>query len=142
MNVRDLYSTQKRVYELYIKEKFQDALEQALQAAERFPQRATTTSFWIAILYTRLGERERALAILQRAVKEGIWWSEKELKRGLPEAMNTIAERKTFICENGDSAGLYLGTGDGRIFESMDEGDTWRLIAEDMSAIQYLLLVK
>ena len=48
-----------------------------------------------------MGERERVLAILQRAVKEGIWWSEKELKRGLPEAMNTLAERKAFICEMG-----------------------------------------
>ena len=77
---------------------------------------------------------------IYRTSDRGASWE--ETRRGLPEKLNTYAERKAFTADDGDPAGLYLGTGDGAVFASPDEADSWRPLAEDLPAIQCLLVVE
>ncbi len=77
---------------------------------------------------------------LYRTSDRGESWE--EMRKGLPDKINTIAERKAFACDREDPAGLYLGTGDGRILSSFDEGDKWSTIVEGLPAIQCLLVTE
>ncbi len=54
-------------------------MEVTLEAREKFPERNAKTSFWIACLRTRLGKIEDSLQTLEKASKEGLWWSEQQL---------------------------------------------------------------
>jgi hypothetical protein len=78
------------------------------------------------------------LRIYRTADRGGGW---EEMRHGLPEKLNTYAERKAFTHDGGDPAGLYLGTGDGTVFASPDEGDTWKSIIQGLPAIQCLFVM-
>ncbi len=67
---------QSRLFEFYNRQKYEDALAVAEEAASRFPERRDRTSFWVACLQTRLGENDKAVESLRRGLREGVWWSE------------------------------------------------------------------
>lgn len=76
MDVHAFQELQSRVFDLRAQGRFRDALEVAVLAAEKFPEKITKTAYWMACLYSRLGETGKALGILNEAVREGAWWSE------------------------------------------------------------------
>lgn len=63
-----------RVFRFYAEKKYDDALREAREASERFPDYESKTSFWIACLQNRLGNHNEAIHTLERATKRGVWW--------------------------------------------------------------------
>ncbi len=77
---RDYEERWKVVLELYSARKFQDALGVALEVRERFPGKfQAEISLGTACIYSRLGEPDNAVHILERAMDDGHWWSKDEL---------------------------------------------------------------
>ncbi len=70
---------QDQVFRLYADRKLEDALKAALQAEEKFPEKQERTSYWVACLYSLLGQSENAIRTLQNATDKGCWWSEQSL---------------------------------------------------------------
>jgi len=60
----------------------------------------------------------------------------KALTKGLPQ-QNAFAGiyREGMATDSGDPAGVYFGTNTGKLFGSADEGDSWRLIADDLPPV-------
>lgn len=78
MNSRELSET---VFTLYENERFSDALALVEQAGDDLPDRAEVIAFWRACLSCKLGEVDRALEILQRAIDDGLWWDIERFRR-------------------------------------------------------------
>lgn len=59
------------------------------------------------------------------------------LSKGLPQkdAWFTIL-RDALRTDDGDPAGVYVGTTTGQLYHSRDEGDSWRLLADHLQGIQ------
>ncbi len=74
MSDRDFHRIRGSVLNLHREGRYQDALQVAAKAREQFPGKGET-SYWIACLQCRLDDPEGALRTLQRAVKNGHWWS-------------------------------------------------------------------
>jgi predicted esterase len=97
---QDFYTLQKQIFELYHLGKYRAALTLADKATARFPGKDDRTTYWKACLYSRLGELDEALKLLNEATRRGLWWSEDALKletdldsvRGKPEFKIFIAE--------------------------------------------------
>jgi len=83
MATGDFQSLQRSVFALHQQGKFREALEVALLATEKFPDRSVDTSYWLACLYSRLGELDMALRALEAAMEHGLWWSEQVLLNDL-----------------------------------------------------------
>lgn len=58
------------------------------------------------------------------------------LTAGLPQndAFASVL-REGMAVDAGDPAGIYFGTNTGKIFSSMDEGDSWRLLADNLPPV-------
>jgi photosystem II stability/assembly factor-like uncharacterized protein len=67
---------------------------------------------------------------VHRTRDAGVTWT--ELGEGLPDASWTAVMRDAFCADDGDPTGLYLGTRDGCVYASADEGDTFTLVAEHL----------
>ena len=61
------------------------------------------------------------------------------LTEGLPQndAFASVL-REGMAVDAGDPVGIYFGTNTGKIFSSIDEGDTWRLLADDLPPVSSL----
>jgi predicted esterase len=97
---QDFYTLQKQIFELYHLGKYRAALTLADKAAARFPGRDDRTTYWKACLYSRLGELDEALQLLNEATRRGLWWSEEWLK--FETDLDRVRERsefKTFLAE-------------------------------------------
>jgi photosystem II stability/assembly factor-like uncharacterized protein len=55
-----------------------------------------------------------------------------ELGAGLPDGCWTVVLRDAFCADDADPTGLYLGTRDGSVYASPDEGETWTTVAEHL----------
>jgi photosystem II stability/assembly factor-like uncharacterized protein len=55
-----------------------------------------------------------------------------EVGAGLPDAAWTTVLRDAFCVDGGDPTGLYVGTRDGCVYASADEGDTFTLVADHL----------
>ncbi len=55
-----------------------------------------------------------------------------EVGDGLPDASWTTVLRDAFCVDDADPTGLYLGTRDGCVYASSDEGDTFSLVADHL----------
>jgi photosystem II stability/assembly factor-like uncharacterized protein len=64
----------------------------------------------------------------------GASWERQD--RGMPseQAWWTV-KRQAFCADDGDPVGLYFGTGSGELWASLDEGTSWRRIAEHLPEI-------
>ncbi len=51
---------------------------------------------------------------------------------GLPDGSWTSVLRDAFCADEADPTGLYLGTRDGCVYASADEGDTFTLVADHL----------
>jgi hypothetical protein len=55
-----------------------------------------------------------------------------ELGAGLPDGCWSVVLRDAFCADDADPTGLYLGTRDGSVWASADEGDSWTTVAEHL----------
>jgi photosystem II stability/assembly factor-like uncharacterized protein len=60
----------------------------------------------------------------------------KALARGLPQENAFVGiYREGMAMDSRDPAGVYFGTNTGKLFGSADEGDSWRLLADDLPPV-------
>jgi hypothetical protein len=76
---------------------------------------------------------ENKLRVFRSRDAGGNW---EPLGRGLPQE-NVFAGiyREGMATDSLDPAGIYFGTNNGKIFASMDEGDTWSLLADNLPPV-------
>jgi hypothetical protein len=55
-----------------------------------------------------------------------------ELGVGLPDGCWSVVLRDAFCADDADPTGLYLGTRDGSVWASPDEGDSWTTVADHL----------
>ncbi|MFN8158805.1 MAG: sialidase family protein [Candidatus Nanopelagicales bacterium] len=68
---------------------------------------------------------------LHRTRDAGETWT--ELGAGsLPDECYTVALRDAACVDSGDPTGVYVGTRDGVVYASADEGDSWQVVAEHL----------
>jgi photosystem II stability/assembly factor-like uncharacterized protein len=67
---------------------------------------------------------------VQRTRDAGSTWE--ELGTGLPDASWTAVVRDAFCADEQDVTGIYLGTRDGCVYASADEGDTFTLVVDHL----------
>ncbi|HEV7188102.1 MAG TPA: exo-alpha-sialidase [Blastococcus sp.] len=67
---------------------------------------------------------------VHRTRDAGETWT--ELGNGLPDGSWTAVLRDAFCADEADRTGIYLGTRDGCVYASADEGDTFTLLAEHL----------
>jgi hypothetical protein len=67
---------------------------------------------------------------VHRTRDAGETWT--ELGDGLPDAAWTSVLRDAFCVDDADPTGLYVGTRDGCVYASADEGDTFTLVADHL----------
>ena len=94
MSSPTFYDFEKRIFELYNNKKFHEALDVAVLARQKFPDRPQRTYFWILCLYSLIGESDKAIATLENALDMGVWWSEQMLKSE-PD-LKSLQERSDF----------------------------------------------
>ena len=69
-----------------------------------------------------------------RLNKNGRSW--RKLGKGLPSKNAHLSVlRQAMSSDNFDPCGVYLGTGNGQVFASADEGESWQAIAEHLPPI-------
>jgi photosystem II stability/assembly factor-like uncharacterized protein len=68
-----------------------------------------------------------------RSRDDGASW--RPLTSGLPRGDRLTALRESLATDDCESAGLYLGLTDGRVFHSRDGGDHWELLADDLPPV-------
>ncbi len=79
MSDRDFHRVRGQILNLHREERYRDALLIAKEASQRFSEKESETSYWIACLQCRLGDPEEGLRTLQDALKNGHWWSKRWL---------------------------------------------------------------
>ena len=67
---------------------------------------------------------------VHRTRDAGVTWA--EVGDGLPDAAWTTVLRDAFCVDEGDPTGVYVGTRDGCVYASADEGDTFTLVADHL----------
>jgi len=75
MSERAFSEARRRVVGAYRQADYVAALRIAEEAAIEFPDRADKTAYWVACLHALLGDRERALRILEDGFAQGLWWA-------------------------------------------------------------------
>ena len=75
MSERAFSEARRRVVGAYRQADYVAALRIAEEAAIEFPDRADKTAYWVACLHALLGDRERALRILEDGFARGLWWA-------------------------------------------------------------------
>lgn len=70
---------QSRIFELYSKGAYREALDLALANEGTFPDQAGRMGFWIACLHSQLGELDSAVQALRSKLARGYWWSEERM---------------------------------------------------------------
>jgi hypothetical protein len=55
-----------------------------------------------------------------------------ELGAGLPDGCWSVVLRDAFCADDADPTGLYLGTRDGSVWASADEGESWTTVADHL----------
>ncbi|PZR64016.1 MAG: hypothetical protein DLM71_04045 [Chloroflexi bacterium] len=71
MSERAFSEARRKVVGAHRQADYQSALRIAEEAAIEFPDRADKTAYWVACLYALLGDRERALRILEDGFARG-----------------------------------------------------------------------
>jgi photosystem II stability/assembly factor-like uncharacterized protein len=67
---------------------------------------------------------------VHRTRDAGQTWT--QLGAGLPDGSWTSVLRDAMCADQGDPTGLYLGTRDGCVYASADEGESFTLVAEHL----------
>ena len=67
---------------------------------------------------------------VHRTRDAGQTWAESQ--SGLPDDAWTAVVRDAFCADHHDVTGLYVGTRDGCLYASADEGDTWNLVVDHL----------
>ena len=97
---QDFAIIEQQFYDFETKGEFEKALKLAEKAYRDFPSKQYQTGYWLAILYSRSGQLEKAVNILKETVESGIWWSPELLltKREL-QALNQFTEFHSILAQ-------------------------------------------
>ncbi len=97
----DFFECAEPIFALYEQGNYAEALRLANELAVEFPDRSLNTSYWRMCLLAVLGQREKALQVMEEAVANGLWWAEARL-RDEPDVKdlqgNPEFERLVSIC--------------------------------------------
>ena len=77
---RDFTAVRGRLFQLHPAGDYATALEVARSAARDFPEEADRTTYWIACLLARLGDKEGALQALEEGSRRALWWAPEALE--------------------------------------------------------------
>ena len=94
------------------------------------------TTAWVIPLNgaTRAGSMPDGQAAVWRTHDGGDTWSRSG--DGLPQDDAYLGVlREAMAVDRLDPVGVYFGTSTGQLYGSVDEGESWRLIADDLPAI-------
>ena len=69
-------------------------------------------------------------ARVYRSKDAGATWE--GLGDGLPDGFYTAVMRDAMCADDGEPAGLYLGSRDGTVFASNDEGESWQVVTQHL----------
>ena len=69
-------------------------------------------------------------ARVYRSKYAGSSWE--ELGKGLPDGFYAAVMRDAMCADQGDPAGVYIGSRDGSVYASNDEGESWQVVAEHL----------
>ncbi len=83
---------------------YQEAIKVALFYLEKLPEKASRIRHWTALLYTKTGQYDSAVRILEDGLNEGLWWSNQAFS-DFPE-FDVLREREDFrrIVRRGEEA--------------------------------------
>lgn len=90
----ELHSLQKQMEDCLNDGTFERGLKIALDAIDRFPEKATLTHSWAVDFYMSLGRKKKAMKVLEQGFRRGAWWSPKFLMSSLKELENHPAFSK------------------------------------------------
>ena len=99
----DFFKRSEAMMAFYGEGKYLDALNVTEQLAVEFPDETATTSFWRVCLLSRAGRTDDALRAMSKALEQGLWWSEGQLRadedlaslQGLPDFERMVTECRT-----------------------------------------------
>jgi hypothetical protein len=110
------------------------SIADGLPADFGFPVVASPTTAGTAWVVPLVADAERVppggRLRVHRTRDAGESWE--ELGAGLPDGCWSVVLRDAFSADDADPTGLYLGTRDGSVWASPDEGDTWLPVAEHL----------
>jgi hypothetical protein len=110
------------------------SIAEGLPADFGFPIAASPTTPGTAWVVPLVADMERVPPAgrlrVHRTRDAGATWTESA--QGLPDAAWTAVLRDAFCVDEGDPTGVYLGTRDGCVYASADEGDTFTLVADHL----------
>ncbi len=109
---------EQRIYSLYREERYEEALRVLEEEREAMEGRAALAAVWTACLQCVGGQAGPALATLERALADGMWWSPVTLRReddlvalrgrGRFEAVIEVSDRRMRAERRGDPVLLLI----------------------------------
>lgn len=66
---------QKEIFHLFEQEKYNKVHSLIEKVQEEFPERLDKTIFWKACVYSKQGNPQKAIAVLEEGLNKGIWWN-------------------------------------------------------------------
>lgn len=72
---------QKELFRLFENEKLGPIFAHLAKMEDKFPEKLDKTSFWRACLYSIQGNTQKAVMVLDDALKKGFWWNPKTLTK-------------------------------------------------------------
>ena len=110
------------------------SIAEGLPADFGFPIAASPTTPGTAWVVPLVADMQRVppdgrLRVHRTRDAGGTW---AEVGNGLPDAAWTTVLRDAFCVDEGDPTGVYVGTRDGCVYASADEGDTFTLVADHL----------
>ncbi len=110
------------------------SIAEGLPADFGFPIAASPTTPGTAWVVPLVADMERVPPAgrlrVHRTRDAGASWTESA--EGLPDAAWTAVLRDAFCVDEGDPTGVYVGTRDGCVYASADEGDSFTLVADHL----------
>jgi hypothetical protein len=111
-----------------------NSIAEGLPADFGFPVVASPTAPGTAWVVPLVADMQRvppkgALRV-HRTRDAGESWTESQA--GLPDDAWTAVVRDAFCADDHETTGLYVGTRDGCVYASADEGDTWNLVVDHL----------
>lgn len=94
MRKKEFISYREKLFDLYKKGKYIEALKVAEEAHSIFKDQIAQTSYWLACLNAIIGKQDKALDILKNSINNGIWWAPYVLES--ESDFNSIRNREDF----------------------------------------------
>ncbi|SES18611.1 tetratricopeptide repeat protein [Psychrobacillus sp. OK032] len=81
MKTHTFFGIQKKVFNAFERSEFDEVLKLIDEAEIELPKRREKYCFWRACAFARMGEKEKAISVLQEALSLDVWWNPNTLMR-------------------------------------------------------------